>query len=200
MAVTVYDQQRKQHNNRDAQSPRLIGHTGRVCAFLIPSGHSGETSQDDSLNKAYISCPAFRGKGSNGIHKLFRDILREIYDKIFDIDAEPLPIPEDYYTAIANATEAVGEEHTSMMDDYDLLHLFEYYKITKVSGVNSPYACAEWPGIQIPKGYPEFSGPQRNSIYFLQRQESRRGIHFTIPRAQPSGTRSRLRRLPRDQT
>ena len=92
-ASTIYDQRRKQHNNRDTQSSRLIGHTGQVCPILIPSGHSGETSQDDSLHKAYISCPAFRGKDSNGIHRLFRDSLREIYDKIFDIDAEPLPIP-----------------------------------------------------------------------------------------------------------
>ena len=67
----------------------------------------------DSLHKAYISCPAFRGKDNNGIHKLFRDSLREVYDKIFDIDAEPLPIPEDYCTAISNATEATGEGHTT---------------------------------------------------------------------------------------
>jgi len=105
----------------DTQSSRLIGHTGQVCPILIPSGHSGETSQDDSLHKAYISRSAFKGKDSNGIHKLFRDSLREIYDKIFDIDAEPLPIPEDYYTSISNAKEAAGEEHTTVMDDHDLL-------------------------------------------------------------------------------
>ena len=28
---TVYEQQRKQHNNRDTQPSRLIGHTGQVC-------------------------------------------------------------------------------------------------------------------------------------------------------------------------
>jgi len=131
----------------------LIGHNGRVCPILIPSGHSGETSQDDSLHKAYISCPAFKGKNSNGIHKLFRDSLREIYDKIFDIDAEPLPIPEDYYTAISNATEATGEEHTTMVDDHNLIYLFEYYKITKVGGVNSPYAYAEWPNARATPQY-----------------------------------------------
>ena len=36
------------------------------------------------------------------------------------------------------------------MDQHDLLYLFEYYKITKIGGANSPYACVEWPGIQIP--------------------------------------------------
>ena len=105
----------------DTQSSRLIGHTGHVCPIIIPSGHSGETSQDDSLHKAYISCPAFIGKDHDGIHQLFRDSFREIYDKIFDIEAEPLPIPEDYYTAISNAAKVAGEKHTTTMDHHDLL-------------------------------------------------------------------------------
>jgi hypothetical protein len=94
--ITMYDQQRKQHNNMDTHLSRLIGHTGQACPILIPSGHRGETSQDESLHKAYISCKTFRGKDHNGIQQLFRDNLREIYDKIFDINAEPLPTPEEY--------------------------------------------------------------------------------------------------------
>ncbi len=80
-------------------------------------------------------------------NQLFRDSLREIYDAIFDIYAEPQEVPEDYYTIISKATEAAGEDHTSVMANYDLLHLFEYYRITKIGGTNSPYACAEWPEI-----------------------------------------------------
>ena len=90
----------------------MIGHIGQVCPILIPSGQSGETSQDDSLRRAYISCPAFRERDHNGIHQLFKDSLWEIYDKIFDIDAEPLPNPEDYYTPISIAIEAAGEGQT----------------------------------------------------------------------------------------
>ena len=111
-----------------------------------------ETSQDESLHKAYIACTTFRGKDSNGINQLFRGSLREIYDKIIDIDAEPLPIPEDYYTAISNETKTAGEGHTTQMDQHDLIYLFEYYRITKIAGANSPYACVEWrPWIQIPR-------------------------------------------------
>jgi hypothetical protein len=61
-----------------------------------------------------------------------------------------LDIPEDYYTAISNASEATGEGHATNIDHHDLLYLFEYYRITKISGANSLYACAEWPGIHIP--------------------------------------------------
>ena len=97
---------------------------------------------------------------------LFRDNLREIYDRLFDIDAEPMDIPEDYYTAIATASEAAGEGHTSEMKHHALIYLFEYYKITKIGGANSPYTCAEWPGIQIPQ-----------TILSLL---DRKGLHFTF--------------------
>jgi hypothetical protein len=113
-----------------------------VCPTIIPIGHGGE-SQDDSLHKVYISRSAFRGKYNNGINQLFRDGLREIYDEIFDIDAEPLEVPEDYYTVISNAMEAAGEGHIAGMASYDLLCLFDYYIVTKIGGTNSPYACAE---------------------------------------------------------
>ena len=66
---------------------------------------------------------------------------------LFDIDAEPIDIPEDYYTTIANAKKATGEGHTTLMAPHTLLYLFEYYKMTKIGGANNPYACAEWPGI-----------------------------------------------------
>ena len=37
------------------------------------------------------------------------------------------------------------------MDPHTLLYLFEYYGVTKIGGPISPYACAEWPGTQIPQ-------------------------------------------------
>ena len=128
----------------------MIGHSGQVCPTLIPAGYCKETSQYDSLHKAFIACPAFRGKDSNGIKQLFCDNLQEIYDRLYDIDAEPMDPHEDYYTTIATATKAAGEEHTTEMDSHTLLYLLEFYRITKIGGPNNPYACAEWPGIPIP--------------------------------------------------
>jgi len=92
-ADTTYEQHRNKQNNRETHAARVIGHSGQVCPTLIPRDHSGETSQDDSLNKAFIACPAFRGKVSNCINRLFRDILHEIYDRLYDIDAEPMDPP-----------------------------------------------------------------------------------------------------------
>ena len=97
-----------------------------MCQTRIPTCHSGETSQDDSLHKVYISCSTFRGTDNNGISHIIKDRLHEIYVGLFDIDAEPIDIPEDYYTAIANATEAAGEGHATRMDPHTLLYLFEY--------------------------------------------------------------------------
>ena len=37
------------------------------------------------------------------------------------------------------------------LDALHTLYLFEFYKIVKIGDINSPYACIEWPGIQIPQ-------------------------------------------------
>jgi hypothetical protein len=100
--------------------------------------------------------------------------------------------PEDYYTAIAIATEVAGEGHTAEMDSHTLLYLLEIYKTTKVSGPNSPYACAIWPGIQISrtilslldnKGL-EFTffndkrESEDNILHFYERNPAGRGLDF----------------------
>ena len=59
--------------------------------------------------------------------------------------------PEGYYTSIATATEAPGEGHIAEMESHTFLYLLEFHKFTNIGGPNSPYACAEWPGIQIPQ-------------------------------------------------
>jgi hypothetical protein len=126
----------------------LFGYTEQICPTLIPPSHNGETSQNDSLHKALISCSIFRGKDNNNLHKLFRDNLHEIDDRLFNISADVRNAPEDYYIAIPNAIEATGDIHTVELDPHKLLQLFKLFKIVKVGGVHSPYACIEWPGIQ----------------------------------------------------
>ena len=119
-----------------------------------------------------------RGTNGNGISQLFRDSLREIYDTIFDIDAEPLDVAEVYYTTISTATEAAGEGHIEEMDHHDLLYLFEYYRINKIGGTNSPYACAEWPGIQIPQAI--LSMLDRKRLQFTSFKDKREGEAHTL--------------------
>ena len=53
----------------------------------------------------------FIGRDSAALHQLFRDILQELYDSLFDIVADALAVPEDYYSAIAEATYLVGDNH-----------------------------------------------------------------------------------------
>ncbi len=68
-------------------------------------------SQEDSLHKGLASCLAFRGKDNVGLLQLFCDNLHELYDRLFDINAENIPAPQNFYTSIANATEAAGDNH-----------------------------------------------------------------------------------------
>ena len=88
----------------NTHADRLLGHTGQVCPTLIPSGHTGEIAQDDSLHNAFVSFANFRGKDSSSLLQLFRDSLQELYDKLYGIDAKHLNQPEDFYTALSDAT------------------------------------------------------------------------------------------------
>ena len=100
---------RNQQHNRDTHADSVLGHTRQVCPTLIPTGHSRETSQDDTLQKAFVACTNFRGKDNDNLLQLFRDSLHELYDRLYDIDAEHISEPEDFYTAISDATYAVGD-------------------------------------------------------------------------------------------
>ena len=120
-AVTAYEQQRAQHHNRDTHAERLLSYTGQVCPVLIPSGHTGETSQDDSLYKVYIASQMIRGKDHVGLHQLFRDSAQEIYDRLGSLDANTLAVPEDYYSALSEAVEATGDRHYVELDPHHTL-------------------------------------------------------------------------------
>ena len=128
-----------------------MSYTGQVCPTFIPTGHTSETSQEDSLHKAYIACSMFRGMDSAALHQLFRGSLQELYDMLFDIDADALAVPENYYSAIAEANELAGDRQSIELDPQILLYLMEFYKMVKIRRINNPFLCMEWPGIQIPQ-------------------------------------------------
>jgi len=99
------------------------------------------------MHKAFIACSVFGGKDKNNLHKLFRDNLRELYYRLFDIDAKARDALEDNYTAISYVMEAARDNHTVEINTHHLLHLFEFFKIVKIRGVHSSYACMESHGI-----------------------------------------------------
>jgi hypothetical protein len=73
-----------------------------------------------------------------------------------------------------------------------MLYLFEFYKIVKIGGTNNPYACIEWPRIQIPwailsmldeKGlrftlYNSKRIAEEHTLYFYERNLAGRGLDF----------------------
>jgi hypothetical protein len=91
-----------------------------------------------------------------------------------------LYVPEDYYTTILTATEVAGEGHTTVMDYHDLLYIFEYYGINKIGGTNNPYACAEWPGIQITQTIMSLLDSKGLQFTFFhdKRKEEAHALHF----------------------
>jgi hypothetical protein len=122
--------------------------------------------------------------------------MQEIYDSLYDIDAEPIDPLEDYYTAISMATEDAGEGHTTELDSHTLFYLLEIYRITKVGGQNSPYACVEWPGIQIPYAILTLMDNKGLQFTFFYDKREREDHILKLLRAKPGGTRAGFRRLP----
>ncbi len=125
----------------------MLNYTCQVCPIFIPTGHTTETSLDDNLHNAFIFCPMLRDGDNATIQQLFRDCLQEIYDKLIDIDADPIEVPEDYYSAFATAPKTTRDNQNVELEPQLLLYLTEFYKIVRIGGINNPFACVEWPGI-----------------------------------------------------
>jgi hypothetical protein len=131
-----------------------------------------------------------------------------LYDKIFDLDAEHVNQPEDFYTALSDVTEALGDGHYADMDASHMLYLFEFYKIVKIRGTNSPYACIEWPGIQTPQAilslldekglrfifYNNKRTVEEHTLHFYERNPAGRGLDFNdFPDDKPDFVRYAVR-------
>ena len=65
----------------------------------------------------------FRGKDSATLRQLFNDNLQKIYDRLFDIDADALAIPDNFCKAIAEATESAGDNQSVELEPQLLLYL-----------------------------------------------------------------------------
>jgi hypothetical protein len=111
--------------------------------MFIPTRHNDEKTQDGSLHKAFVACPAFLGKDNSSLLQLFPDNLHELHDMLFGIDAEAINAPENSYTAISDATEVARDSNTTELNSLHILYLFEFFKIIKIGGLNIPYASIE---------------------------------------------------------
>jgi hypothetical protein len=56
-------------------------------------------------------------------------------------------VQEDFYSALNEAAYRAGEQAIVELNMGVQLYLFEFSKITKTGGVNSPFVAMEWPGI-----------------------------------------------------
>ena len=118
--------------------------------------------------------------------------MQEMHDMQYDIDAKHLSQPEDFYTAVLDATKTSGDNHYTALDTLHTLYLFEFYKIVKIGCDHSPYACIEWPGIQIPQAilsmleekglmvtfYNDKREAEEHTLHFDERNLVGRGLVF----------------------
>jgi hypothetical protein len=102
-------------------------------------------------------------------------------------------MPADYFTALNEAAQASADQPAVDLDNRTMLYLFEFNRISKTGGVNSPYATIEWTGIQIPhaitsnlEGKPlkcsfiiNEGNWKEHFITFYERNPAGRGLDFT---------------------
>jgi len=94
----------------------------------------------------------FRGKDGGSLQQIFRDNLQEFYEGLVLLnDTEPFIIPDDSYTTISEATESARDSQPAELEPRHTLYLFEFFKIHKIGGINSPYIRMKWPWIHIPQ-------------------------------------------------
>jgi hypothetical protein len=106
-AKTAYEQQHSKHNNRDAHAERMLTYTRHVCPVLLPTRHTNQASEDASLHRLHVSCAAFRGLDAGSLLQLFKDSIKDIYDNTISLDgADANQMPDDYFTALNDATKA----------------------------------------------------------------------------------------------
>jgi len=118
--------------------------------------------------------------------------MHDLYDKLYDLDVEHDTLPEDFYKILSDATEKTGDGHSADLNVSHKLYLFEFYKIVNIGGINSPYACIEWPGIQIPQAilslldekglrftfYNNMRVAEEHTLHFYERNPTRCGLDF----------------------
>ena len=82
----------------------------------------------------------FRGRDSIGIQDLPRESLQAHYEKRFDDNGNQYCIiPNDFYTAISDAIDYVGDATIVELHSPELLYLFEFNRISKIGGTIIPY-------------------------------------------------------------
>jgi hypothetical protein len=67
---------------------------------------------------------------------LFRDNLHDLYDKLYNTNAEQINHPKDFYSALSEATYAARDSHYADLDTLYTMYLLEFYMIVKIGGMH----------------------------------------------------------------
>ena len=73
-------------------------------------------------------------------------------------------IPGDFYSAIADVIDFDEDSPRVELYSSEILYLFEYCRVTKVSGTSSPYVCLEWARIRIPRAIISLLGDYKRKL------------------------------------
>ena len=92
----------------------------------------------------------YRGRDGSRLQLLFKESPTAHGEALLDNHgSQDFIIPSGFYTEVLDAIDFIGNDNKHVLHSLELLHLFEFYRITHVGGTSSPYFYIEWHGIQI---------------------------------------------------
>jgi hypothetical protein len=118
---------------------------------MVPNGIIKTDAETVNLSKAYMVFNDFRGLNNLQLQALMLKTASDLYEASLAEAGSSFLIPFDPIGDIALAITQADSQNNEyvMLPRPSLLYILEYSRIYKVGDPTGPYACMEWPGIQI---------------------------------------------------
>ena len=119
---------------------------------MAPNGVNKTNAATINLSKAYMACNKFRGLDNLQLQALMIKTASDLYEASLTKAGASFSNSSDL---IGDNTLAISQAD-SQNNEYvllprpSLMYILKYSRIYKVIDPTGPYACIEWPGIQIP--------------------------------------------------
>ncbi len=119
---------------------------------MVPNGVSKINAETLNLNNAYLTCNEFRGLDNLQLQALMLKTTSDLYKASLEEPGASFTIPSDLIGDITLAITQADSRNNEyvLLSRPSLLYILECSRIYKVGDPTGPYACMEWPGIQIP--------------------------------------------------
>jgi len=193
VARAIYTQQHQPERGNNSGPVHLKDITSKLAAIMVPNGVLKSKADTGNLTKAYMACNDFRGIDNLQLQARMIKTAFDLYKASLAEAGPSFLIPPELIGDITLAlmhADSQNNEYVLLLRP-SLLYILEYSRIYKVGDPTGPYACMEWPGIQIPQAlitqlddrsllrpFSQEKYTYTTSIYFCDRNPAGKELDF----------------------